>query len=139
MKKSWIYGAKSTAPGANTQLVKIITTANKLGLVYGFYYVSQEAAAAGKIADLRINIAGTAVAPLSFDVVANMPAFVSRDPLVVLKGNGADYIEVINLVAGTAAAIHRVALLYGEIDFPWDFYADGGADQGQSGGQRNGF
>ena len=114
--RRWIFGTEVTAPAAATQLLKITPSAGRIGLIYGYHYVCQEGTAAGKVARVRLNIAGTAVVALTLDVAANSNPFVSADALLALAGNGLDFIEVVNVVAGTAATIHRAGLLYEEVD-----------------------
>lgn len=114
--KTWIWGAEATAPAAATQLIKIIPAVGKIGVLYGIHYVSQEAVAAGKVARVRLNIAATAVVAVTLDVVGNSNPFISQNSIAALRGNGVDFIEVVNVVAGTASTIHRVGLLYDEIN-----------------------
>jgi hypothetical protein len=115
---TWVNGAKATAPGAATQLCKIVVTAGRLGKVYGARIASQEANAAGKIWDVRASIQGTTVVVCSLDVTN--PSLISDYPLFTLKGNGVDFYELVNVVAGTASTIHQASLLYDEepVDAP---------------------
>jgi len=115
-KGQWIFGAEFTAPAAATQITKITPTIAKIGLVYGYHYISQEASAAGKVGRLRMNINTVAVSVVTFDIAANQNPFVAEDALAALRGNGIDFFEVINVVAGVAATIHRCGLLYKEYD-----------------------
>jgi hypothetical protein len=113
---SWVNGAEAVAPGALTQLVKVVTTAGKIGRVYGFRVVSQEANAAGKVWRLRASVQGQTV-NLALADVTN-PTFTADvdAELGIVKGNGADFFEVVNVVAGTAATIHQASILYEERD-----------------------
>jgi hypothetical protein len=111
-KPSWVNGAEAAAPGANSQLVKVVTTAGRAGKVYGARICSQEANAAGKVWRIRASIQGTTVIVFSLDVLS--PLFVSDYPLFIMKGNGVDFYEIINVVAGTASTLHQASLLYDE-------------------------
>lgn len=115
---TWINGAESTAPAANTQLTKVVVTAGRIGKLYGARVVSQEANAAGKVWRIRANIQGQSVNVMLLDITN--PALASDYPLFLLKGNGVDFFEVINVVTGTAATIHQASLLYDEetVDAP---------------------
>src|SRR5712691_13374829 len=112
----WINGAETTAPGAATQLVKIVTSPGKVGRVYGFRVVSQEANAAGKVWRLRANIQGQSLNLALVDITN--PSFIQTegDEIGIVKGNGVDFFEVINVVAGTASTIHQASVLYAEQD-----------------------
>lgn len=112
---SWVNGAEATAPVANTQLVKIVVTAGRIGKLYGARVVSQEANAAGKVWRVRSSIQGQSVNLALFDVIN--PSWISDYPLAVIKGNGVDFFEMINAVAGTALTIHQGSLLYDEEPF----------------------
>jgi len=114
MAQIWVIGAETTAPGANTQLVKIIVSAGKYGKIYGSRITSQEANAAGKVWRIRSNIQGQSINNGLMDVINPTWFPVSDVPLAIIKGNGVDFFEVINVVAGTAATIHQAALLYEE-------------------------
>ena len=116
MNASWGNGPETAAPGATTQLVKVVTTAGKIGRVYGFRVVSQEANAAGKVWRLRASIQGQTVNLALVDVTN--PTFIADvdAELGVVKGNGADFFEVVNIVAGTASTIHQASVLYEERD-----------------------
>jgi hypothetical protein len=113
---SWVNGVETAAPGATTQLVKIVTTAGRIGRVYGFRVVSQEANAAGKVWRLRANVQGQTVNLALVDVTN--PTFTADvdAELGVIKGNGVDFFEVVNVVAGTASTIHQASVLYEERD-----------------------
>jgi hypothetical protein len=115
---TWINGAEATAPGANTQLTKIVVTSGRIGKLYGARIVSQEANAAGKVWRIRASIQGQSVNVMLLDITN--PTLASDYPLFILKGNGVDFFEIINPVAGTAACIHQASLLYDEepIDAP---------------------
>jgi hypothetical protein len=116
---TWINGAEATAPGANTQLAKVVATAGRIGKLYGARIgACQEANAAGKRWQIRMNFQGTAVIIASLDVLN--PSWISDYPLAILKGNGTDFFEIINPVAGTAACVHQASLLYDEepVDAP---------------------
>jgi hypothetical protein len=110
---TWVNGAEVTAPGAGVQLAKVTPANGRLGVVYGFRVVSQEANAAGKVWRLRMNVGGTAVILADLDVLN--PTFMSDYPIKVLHGNGVDFFEVVNVVAGTALTVHQVSVLYGEV------------------------
>ena len=116
LNASWVNGPETAAPGATTQLVKIVTTAGKIGRVYGFRVVSQEANAAGKVWRLRASVQGQTVNLALVDVTN--PTFTADvdAELGVIKGNGADFFEVVNVVAGTASTIHQASVLYEERD-----------------------
>ena len=114
--KLWIVGNETAAPAAATQLLKITPTIGKIGVVYGYHLTSQEASAAGKVARLRASIAGVVVILETWDIVANMPPLISDTPLAVLRGNGIDFYEIINVLIATAATIYRPRVLYNEYD-----------------------
>jgi hypothetical protein len=120
---TWVNGAPVVAPGANTQLVKVVVTAGRIGKIYGARQVSQEANAAAKTWQVRASIQGQAVILFELDVLA--PAFVSDYPLAAIKGNGVDFFEIINLVAGTALTRHSSGLLYDEQEFDSPVYVAG--------------
>lgn len=119
----WVNGAEATAPAAATQLVKVVVSAGKLGKVYGFRVASQEVNAAGKVWRLRANVQGMALTIAAVDGVCPyiQPTFA---PLFILKGNGVDFYEVVNAVAGAAGTLHQVSLLYEEEDCPPDRVRD---------------
>lgn len=108
----WISGAESVAPAALTSLAKAVPAAGRIGVVYGFRVTSQEANAAGKIWRLRASIKGALVTVADVDVTN--PSFYGPSPLFYLQGNGVDFYEVVNVVAGTALAIHQASILYGD-------------------------
>ena len=116
MNASWINGAEAAAPGANTQLVKIVCSPGKIGRVYGFRIVSQEANAAGKVWRLRSNVQGQSLNLALCDVTN--PTYIADvdSELAVIKGNGVDFFEVINVVVATASTIHQASILYEETD-----------------------
>lgn len=115
----WVNGAEATAPAAATQLVKVVPSAGRLGKVYGFRVASQEVNAAGKVWRLRANVQGVGLTVAAVDVgcPSIQPA---AAPLFVMKGNGVDFFEVVNAVAGAAGTLHQASLLYEEEDCPPD-------------------
>jgi photosystem II stability/assembly factor-like uncharacterized protein len=112
----WVNGAEAAAPGAATQLVKIVATAGKIGKVIGARIVSQEANAAGKVWRVRKSEQGQNVNLALLDVTN--PSWLAGvdSPIALMKGNGVDFFEIINVVAATALTIHQAALLYVEED-----------------------
>lgn len=112
----WINGAPSVAPGANTQLVKVIPSSGRIGMVYGFRITSQEANAAAKTWALRLSLQGNAVTLAEVDVLAPAWPIIDGAEIGILRGNGVDFFEVINLVAGTAATRHQASILYAETE-----------------------
>lgn len=110
----WIIGAEATAPGANTQLIKIIPSAGKVGKVYAARITSQEVNAAGKVWRIRTNVQGQTVILADLDVTNPTWPILEGSYLGIVKGNGVDFFEMINVVAGTASTIHQAALVYQE-------------------------
>src|SRR5437660_12631921 len=107
MNASWVNGPETAAPGATTQLVKIVTTAGKIGRVYGFRVVSQEANAAGKVWRLRASVQGQTV-NLALVAVTNPTYIADGDAeLGVRTGNGADFFDVVNVLEASAATLHQ--------------------------------
>ncbi len=111
---TWVSGAEATAPVALTQLAKVVVTAGRVGKIYGARIVSQEANAAGKVWRVRANIQGQTIT--LFDLDVTNPNLVTDYPLAILKGNGVDFYEIVNVVAGTASTLHQGSLLYDEQD-----------------------
>ncbi len=109
---SWINGAEAAAPAAGTQLVKVVVTAGRIGKISGARIVSQEVNAAGKGWRVRANIQGTSV--IAFDLDVTNPSAISDYPFFTLKGNGFDFFEIVNAVAGTAGTVHQASFLYDE-------------------------
>lgn len=110
---TWINGAESTAPGAGTQLAKVVVTSGRIGKLYGARIgASQEANAAGKRWQIRANIQGTSLVIATLDVLN--PSWISDYPLFLMKGNGIDFFEIITVGAGTASCVHQASLLYDE-------------------------